>query len=117
MTDKKFDEKRRHPRLAANFVISYRIKKQPDGYDLSQTRNVSRGGLLLTTNRAFEKGTHLAITVRFPFVAQRMEFVGEVIESRMVVRDLIYETRIMFIDLDEQFLRELGEFIQSRLGK
>ncbi|MBU2102022.1 MAG: PilZ domain-containing protein [Candidatus Omnitrophota bacterium] len=108
-------ERRKFPRFSANFVVSYRVKEVPDGYDLSQTKNVSQGGILLTTNRKFEKGTLLAMSIRFPFVAKRIEVTGEVVDSREVVRDLIYETRINFRDLDTEFFRELGEFVQGHL--
>lgn len=109
------DERRKNPRLNANFVISYRIKQHLSAYDLSQSKNVSKSGILLTTNKSFEPGTHLAMTIRFPFVPQRIEVTGEVIDSREVVKNLIYETRINFHDLDSKFMEELGEFVQKRL--
>jgi hypothetical protein len=108
-------EKRKHPRLEANFVVSYRIKEPGKGYDLSQTKNVSQGGMLLTTNKIFENGTYLSMNIRFPLVPQKIEVTGEVVDSREIVRDLIYETRIRFLDLDEDFFRDLGEFIKERL--
>jgi Tfp pilus assembly protein PilZ len=91
------------------------VKQIPDNYDLTQTKNVSQGGILLTTNRKFEKGTQLAMTIRFPFITQRIELTGEVVDSKEVVRDLIYETRIKFLDLDEEFFKKLGNFIQQHL--
>lgn len=111
----KGSEKRHHPRLNVNFVVSYRIQKMPENYDLSQTKNVSQGGLLVTTNRRFDKGTFLAITIRFPFILQRIEVTGQVVESREIVRNLIYETRVKFLDLDENFFKKLGEFIDKKL--
>jgi len=109
------DERRKNPRLTATFVVSYRIKHQHGLYDLSQSKNVSKSGILLTTNRFFEPGTNLAMTIRFPFVSQRIEATGEVLNSREVVKNLIYETRIIFQDLDLKFMEELGEFVQKRL--
>ena len=109
------EERRKQPRMTANFVVSYRIKKFPDGYDLSQTKNVSQGGMLLTTNKLFEKGTYLAMTIRFPLSPQKIEVTGEVVSSKQIVRDLIYETRIRFLDLDEEFFRKLGDFIRENL--
>ncbi|MDD5195008.1 MAG: PilZ domain-containing protein [Candidatus Omnitrophica bacterium] len=108
-------ERRKTPRLNANFVVSYRVKEVPEGYDLSQTKNVSQGGILLTTNRKFESGTHLAMSIRFPFIAKRIEVTGSVVESKEIVRDLIYETRIQFMDLDAEFFRKLGEFVKEHL--
>ena len=108
-------DRRQNPRLSANFVISYRLKQYRGGYDLSQTKNISKGGILLTTNKPFEPGTHLAMTIRFPFIPQRIEVAGSVVGSKEVVRNLIYETRIQFLDLDENFLNDLAEFVKSRL--
>jgi hypothetical protein len=111
----KGSEKRNHPRVNVNFVVSYRISKAPENYDLSQTKNVSQGGLMVTTNRKFDKDSFLAITIRFPFILQRIEVTGQVIESKEVVRNLIYETRVRFLDLDADFFKKLGEFIEKKL--
>ena len=108
-------EKRKHPRLNANFIISYRIKQTPENYDLSQTKNVSQGGILLTTNKKFDKGLQLALTIRFPFVSKRISVHGEVVESKEVVRDLIYETRVRFLDLDVDLFEKIGGFIKDHL--
>ena len=116
MAEFKGSEQRKHKRLGANFVVSYKIQALPNGYDLSQTRNVSQGGMMFTTNKLYDKGDCLAITVRFPFVPQKIEVSGIVIESNVKVRDLIYETRIKFLNIDEQFFKDLGEFIRERLS-
>ncbi|MEI8350624.1 MAG: PilZ domain-containing protein [Candidatus Omnitrophota bacterium] len=110
-------EKRHYQRVNGNFVVSYRVKKIPDNYDLSQTKNIGQGGLLLTTNKQFEPGTQLAMTIRFPFVEQRIETTGEVVHSKEIVKGLIYETRIKFIDLSENFLTELGTFVNELIEK
>jgi hypothetical protein len=116
--EKSFDkERRKYPRLSASFVISYKIKKIPNDYDLSQTKNVGQGGVLLTTNRKFVAGTQLALMVKFPFVLQRVEVSATVVDSKEIVKDLIYETRLAFSDLNKIFFQELGEFIGDRLGK
>ena len=118
MNKYKYDgqEKRRHTRMKVNFVVSYRTVKLPEGYDLTQTRNLSQGGMLLTTNKLFDKGICLAMIMRFPFVPQKIQITGEVVSSKEVVRGLIYETRIKFFDLDEGFFRELGAFIREKLA-
>ncbi len=115
MTDYKGPEKREHPRMRVNFVINYRIQELQDSYDLSQTKDVSQGGVLLTTNKPFEKGTHLTMNLKIPFVPQKIELKGRVISSREVVRDLVYDTRVSFIGLDENFFKKLGEFIKENL--
>ena len=116
--DKPFGkERRRYPRLSANFVTSYKIKQTPNDFDLSQTKNVGQGGVLLTTNRQFIPGTLLILMVKFPFVLQRIEVSATVVDSKEVAKDVLYETRLAFAYLDKKFFQELGEFIGQRLGK
>jgi hypothetical protein len=109
------EERRKHPRVNSNIVISYHIQQEQNNYDVSQTKNVSQGGMLLTTNRRFEKGTRLAMTVLFPFLEDKIEVVGEVVGSKEVVKDLIYETRLRFSDLKEQLIEGLSEFVGKNM--
>ena len=108
-------EKRKHPRIEANFVVSYRVKDPSARYDLSQTKNISQGGILLITNQEFDKGTKLTIVIRFPLIPEKIEIDGAVIDSKEVVRKLIYETRIQFVNLNKEFFIKLGEFIKENL--
>lgn len=94
------EEKRKFPRVAGKFVVSYRVKADVDNYDISQTRNLSLGGMLLTTNRNFPYGMILAIDIRLPFFIDAISLTGRVMESKEVVKDLIYDTRIQFLEID-----------------
>jgi len=87
-------ERRKYPRAEGNFIISYRIIKEADNTDISQTKNISMGGMLLTTNRSFDCGTELALTLRLPFAAEPITLTGRVIESNEVFKNLIYDTRL-----------------------
>ena len=69
--------------------------------------------MLLTTNKQFELGTNLAMIIRFPLIPQKIQVTGIVVESKEVVRNIIYETRIQFMDLDEEFFYKLGDFIKE----
>jgi hypothetical protein len=109
-------ERRKYPRLNAQFVISYKIKQIPNNFDLSQTKNVSQGGVLLTTNRKFIPGTILTLTVKFPFVSQRINLTATVVDSQEVAKNLLYNTRLCFDHLDKKFFLELGAFIKKQLG-
>ncbi|MBD3246406.1 MAG: hypothetical protein GF333_05285 [Candidatus Omnitrophica bacterium] len=108
-------ERREHPRMNVNFIVSYRVKEVPEDYDLSQSKNVSQGGMLLTTNRKFERDTQLSMTIRFPFTLQKIELTGVVVDSKEIVRDLIYETRIQFLGTKEEFFQKLGDFVKENL--
>ena len=110
-------ERRTHVRANANFVISYRVTDPPSDYDLTQSKNVSQGGLLLTTNQFFPNGIFLALIIRFPFAQKKIEATGKVVGCREVVKNIIYETRLQFIDLDMSIFEEIGEFVSKILAK
>src|SRR4030042_474308 len=95
-------ERRQHPRISARFIVSYRILEEANNLDISQTKNLGLGGMLLTTNRAFNLGTNLALEIRLPFDPHPIMIVGKVLESREISKDLIYDTRIMFLAVDER---------------
>jgi hypothetical protein len=95
-------ERRRGARINKNFVVSYRIYGDPDNVDISQTKNVGEGGIMLTTNRAFDSSTVLAIEIKLPFVPDPIRLLGKVIESKEIARNLIYETRLVFSYMDDQ---------------
>lgn len=95
-------ERRRHPRINARFVVSYRVLEEMDSIDISQTKNISLGGMLLTTNKQFGNGTNLALEIRLPFDPNPIMLIGKVIESREVSKDLIYDTRLLFLAVDER---------------
>lgn len=105
-------EKRRSPRVNKNFVVSYRIYGEADNIDISQTKNVGEGGMLLTTNRAFDPGTILAIEIRLPFMPTPIRLLGKILESKEIARNLIYETRLLFTYMDD----ESKEFVKNTVN-
>ncbi len=104
-------ERRQHPRTDASLVVSYRVKELASDYDISQSKNVSQGGMLLTTNRQFGYGEFLLMTLRLPFMPDAMEVTARVVSSREIVRDLIYDTRVQFSSLDTSALTRIGAFV------
>jgi Tfp pilus assembly protein PilZ len=94
-------DRRKFPRIKGSFVVSYRPYKQEDSQDISQTKNFSLGGILLTTNKAFEIGTLLTMQIKIPVSREALHFVGKVLASKEVVKGLIYETRIAFLEKDQ----------------
>lgn len=94
-------ERRRYPRITARFVVSYRVLEEANAIDITQTRNFSLGGMLLTTNRIFPPETKLALEIRLPFDRRPIKIVGRVVESREIVKDLIYDTRLEFLTIDK----------------
>jgi len=110
-------DKRKHPRVAARFIVSYRIIDENDSRDITQTKNISLGGMLLTTNRQFNAGTNLALEIRLPFDPNPIILIGRVVESKQITRNLIYDTRISFLAIDEKHRAVIGETVSCYLRK
>lgn len=96
------NERRKFSRIQARFVVSYRILEEENNIDITQTKNMSLGGMLLTTNKKFENGTNLALEIRLPFDPDPILLIGKVIESKEVTKNLIYDTRINFLAVDSK---------------
>lgn len=105
------NEKRRHLRSGGRFIVSYRIAEEHDNVDISQTKNLSLGGALITTNRQFNPGIKLILEIRLPFDPYPIVLVGRVVESKEVVSNLIYETRLEFLTVDERHKKAIGETV------
>lgn len=96
------DERRKFPRIEENFVVSYRLYGDAQMLDTSHTKNIGEGGMLLTTNRAFDTGTILAIEIRLPLIPIPIRLLGNILESKEIAKNLIYETRLSFTYMDNQ---------------
>jgi hypothetical protein len=110
-------EKRKHPRIVGRFIVSYRILQENDKTDISQTKNLGLGGMLLTTNRKFEPGTNLAIELRLPADPNPIMLIGRVVESREITKNLIYDTRISFLAVDEKHKKIIKDTVSFYLRK
>lgn len=110
-------ERRKHPRINNRFVVSYRLLEKQDHVEVSQTKNLSCGGILLTTNRKFEPGTHLALEIRLPFDPNPIGIIAQVLESHEVTRDLIYDTRLEFLKIDKRHHKVIADTVNYYLQK
>lgn len=110
-------ERRKHPRISARFIISYRIVDEVDNADITQSKNLSLGGMLLTTNKQFQPGTRLTLEIRLPFDPNPIMLLAKVVESREITKDLIYDTRLEFLVIDEGHKKIIGETVNYYLKK
>ncbi len=110
-------ERRKHPRVSGRFIVSYRILQEQDNVDVTQTKNLSLGGMLLTTNRIFDSGTNLALEIRLPFDPNPIMLIGKVVESREISKDLIYDTRLEFLAIDERHRRIIVDTVDYYVKK
>ncbi len=110
-------ERRKNTRIRGRFIVSYRILEESDNVDISQTKNISLGGMLLTTNRNFEPGTNLAIEIRLPFDPNPIMLIAKVLESHEITKDLIYDTRMQFLAVDEKHRGVINQTVDYYLKK
>ena len=105
-------ERRKYPRVSGRFIVSYRMIDERDvSIDVTQTKNISLGGMLLTTNRSFKPGSKLALEIRLPFDPHPIMIMARVVESREITPDLIYDTRLEFIAVDEKHRKVILETV------
>ncbi|MCX5703272.1 MAG: PilZ domain-containing protein [Candidatus Omnitrophica bacterium] len=110
-------ERRKYPRIDGRFIVSYRMLEESDSIDITQTKNLSLGGMLLTTNKEFSPGINLAISIRLPFDPNPITLIAKVLESKEITKNLIYDTRLIFFDVDEKHKNIINETVSYYLRK
>jgi hypothetical protein len=111
------EERRKNPRVLGRFIVSYRILDEADVNDITQTKDLSLGGMLLTTNRRFNPGTNLAVEIRLPFERHPILLMGQVVDSSEITKDLIYDTRLQFTAVDESHRSVINKTVDYYLTK
>jgi hypothetical protein len=110
-------ERRKHPRAKGRFVVQYRMFDESDNVDITQTKNLSLGGMYLTTNRKFAPGTKLTLEIRLPFDPHPIMLIGKVLDSQEIARNLIYDTRLEFIAVDEKHANIINQTVDYYIKK
>jgi len=103
--EKKISEKERrsHKRLKKNFILKYFNPETPtEKYEISQLKNISMGGMCFITTFKFNTGTPLGIALKTPYISDITYLQGKVLESHEKIKDMLYETRLQFDQLNSQ---------------
>ncbi|MCX5687299.1 MAG: PilZ domain-containing protein [Candidatus Omnitrophica bacterium] len=96
-------ERRKFKRINKSCVVSYTpVKIGELKYDVSQTKDLSEGGLLFISDKKFEKGTILKIKLRLPEFLDYVIVQAQVVDSTQRARIVIYETRVSFIEVEQK---------------
>jgi c-di-GMP-binding flagellar brake protein YcgR len=106
-------ERRRYQRANANFLVSYRTLYPNGSFNLSQTKNISQGGMLLVTSEGFSRETILVMFAQFPFFTERVKITAKVVRNKEIAKGFIYETGLEFISLTQSAFNKLGEFVRG----
>jgi hypothetical protein len=110
-------EKRRSPRVNGRFIVSYRVLEESESIDITQTKDLSMGGMLLTTNRKFDPGTSLALEIRLPFDPNPIMLIAKVVDSKEITKNLIFDTRLTFLAVDEDHRKVIGQTVNYYLKR
>lgn len=110
-------ERRKYPRANGRFIVSYRVIPKNNNADISQTKNLCLGGMLLTTNCQFPAGTNLALEIRLPFDPNPIMIIANVLESKEITKNIIYDTRLIFLAIDEKHRGIIDETVGYYLKK
>jgi c-di-GMP-binding flagellar brake protein YcgR len=112
------EERRKYERLKRPFIISYQVEADSSAsYDVTQIKDISLGGMRFVTCKAYAPETLLSIELRTPFKEERIKLKGHVIESKETALNLIYDTRVKFLELDEDTKGVLSKTINLFLKK
>lgn len=108
-------ERRRFKRINRNYVISYAaISRAELKSNVSQTKNVSEGGLLFTTDKSFQKGTILKVKLRLPDFSDYVIVKVLVVDSVEKARGLMYETRAKFLEIEQKVRDAIRKLADNR---
>lgn len=111
------DNKRKFPRANTRFVVSYCPMERQDALDVSQTKNLSIGGMAITTSALFQPDAKLILKVRVPSVCEPVEIIGRVIECSPMGKMAVYNTRLEFSAIDEKYRQAIIDTISHNLKK
>lgn len=114
-------ERRQYVRIDKNFIVRYYEADQPDEkHEVTQLKNISRGGVCLITSLSFNPGTRLVVELKVPHFSDMVNLEGEVLQSHEKIKNIIYETRVKFINLSSPggaALDKIISFLQEEMEK
>ena len=116
----KWQNLRKHPRIAWNFVVKFRLKDNPDlNWQVSTVKDISEGGCFFYSNVSYEIGQHLDIRIQFPSLGVPMEFTGEVkrCEERKSGELKMFGLGVLFLEIDEEKKKQFIDTIIFFLKK
>jgi len=113
-----YEERRQYKRIRKHFILNYYEARHPEHkFSATQLKNISRGGLCLVTDQAFQPGTILILEIKSPFFSSVTKMQGEVLQSHERAKDIIYETRVQFQDLSQEAADILSESVDFFTNK
>ena len=113
-------ERRHYKRIKKNFILKYYDLEFPqEKFEVTQLKNISKGGLCMITSKKCEPPMKIGIELNTPYLTDTTYLEGSVLASHEKIKNLIYETRLQFEQLDpeaEFLIEKLSEFFSNEEG-
>jgi len=108
-------ERRKFVRINANFIVSYYVYPyEINKKDLTLSRNISLGGICFTTDKFYNKGTILHITLKLPKIVKTVACLGQVVYVlREKSKNSLYDLGVKFIQVADENLYILEKIIKA----
>ena len=111
-------ERRKFVRIDKTYIISYRDASAKElKSDVTQTKNISAGGLLLTTDKQISPETVLIVKLRLPGASDYIDIKVKVVDSKERANTVFYETRVRFVGIREEDRDAIRKIIEFSVGK
>lgn len=97
-----FPNKRASERIDATLVVYYKKNIPNSGYDLSQTTNISVGGVMLSTAMSFAVGEVLELKLITSMNTDGEVVLAKVVGCDQVIPNVMYKTRAQFVETEPE---------------
>lgn len=112
---------RKHPRIAWNFFVKFRLKDSPQStWELATLKDISEGGCYFHSSTPYEVGQILELLIRFPSLVYPMWFAGEVrrCEAGEDKELPMHGIGVRFLEMDkekkDEFIKTLNFFLKKQ---
>ncbi len=110
-------ERRKEVRIPGSFVAYYTVPEDMHSVNMSLIKNISLRGILLNIDKKLSLDTEIILSIRLPSDLNPVVLMGKVRDSREVLKDMVYETRIEFINLDDKQKEVINQVVDYYLKK
>jgi len=106
-------DKRKYIRLARSVMISYKEAGSSEGYNMTSTKDISKGGTFFFSSVNYPIGTKLEMLVSFPFRIgkERTNVISKVVN--VIKKNKFFGIGLEYIKMDNTVLSELHLFIDN----
>jgi len=113
-----FFERRKFARVDGTFVVSYKdVSTGQAKTDVTQTRDISAGGIKFTTDRSFAPDTILKLKLRIPDALDYINVKLKVVESKKRGAGSSYYTRGRFVAMRDEDLEAIKRVVENSIRK